>query len=478
MRDHHSLLALLTGLLLTAHPLPAQEREPNGEEGAPPITTPATTPSGDPIVPFEAAGMPAGDDSEAYEALSVLTDVLMLIREDYYNADKIGYKQLIYNALEGMLGELDPHSHFMNPDSFQKMQDNTRSITHFGDLGVVISTKNGLLTVVSAYVNTPASRAGLRSGDQILKIDGKSTESIGVDEAIQLLQGEPGQSVKLTILRPSTRDVLDFTLVREVIRIPSVKGTRMLPQEDTGGRKIGYIYLVQFNSPTADVLEEEIAKLERQGLEGLVLDLRNNPGGLLDSAIDVCSLFLGGDQIVVYTEGRRESQRKIYRTAPDPEHVRTFPLVILTNGGSASGAEIVAGALKDLNRAVIVGETTFGKGSVQSVIQLRDDSAVKLTTAKYYTPSRQQIHEVGISPHITATLTADEERALDMQRNQEEYTPEELASTANFRDSQLDRAVDALQGLLIYRAEVAQKGAEVRPFPLRSKSSSSGGKKE
>lgn len=363
-----------------------------------------------------------------------------------------------------MLGQLDPHSHFMDPNSFQRMQDNTRSITHFGDLGVVISTKNKMLTIVSAYVNTPASRAGVHSGDQILKIDGKSTESIGVDEAIEMLQGEPGQSVKLTVLRPSTRDVLDFTLVREVIRIPSVKGTRMLPTSETGGHKIGYIYLVQFNSPTADYLDEEITRLEREGLEGLVLDLRNNPGGLLDSAIDVCSLFLGGDQIVVYTEGRKESQRKIYRTAPDPEHVRTFPLVILTNGGSASGAEIVAGALKDLNRAVIVGETTFGKGSVQSVIQLRDDSAVKLTTAKYYTPSRQQIHEVGITPHILATLTAEEENALDMQRNREEYTDEEMATVANVRDSQLDRAVDALQGLLIYRTEVAQKTEGPKSF--------------
>lgn len=443
------------------------ELELEGESGQSLPETPLTAPSGDPIVPFEATEVTVGDDQEAYEALSVLTDVLLLIRQDYYDGDKIGYKQLIYSAMEGMLKELDPHSNFMDPSSFQKMQDSSRSITHFGDLGIVISTKNGLLTVVSAYVDTPASRAGIRSGDQILKIDGKSTESVGVDEAIGMLQGEPGQSVKLTILRPATRDVLDFTLVREVIRIPSVKNTRMLPPEATGGRKIGYIYLVQFNSPTADYLDEEITRLEQEGLEGLVLDLRNNPGGLLDSAIDVCSLFLPGDQIVVYTEGRRESQRKIYRTAPHPDKVRDFPLAILTNGGSASGAEIVAGALKDLNRAVIVGETTFGKGSVQSVVQLRDDSAVKLTTAKYYTPSRQQIHEVGISPHITATLTEEEERALDMQRNKEDYTPEEMTAASKVRDSQLDRAVDALKGLLIFRAEVVQKAdtPEFTPEP-------------
>jgi carboxyl-terminal processing protease len=330
------------------------------------------------------------------------------------------------------------------------MQDSTRSLTNFGDTGLVISMKNGTPTVVTALDNTPAAREGILPGDQILKINGKTTENMNLDRVEGLLQGEPGEAVELTLLRPESKEVYDATLIREVIRIPSVKNARLLPETMTGGRKIGYVLITQFNSPTAEYLQEELTGLEIKGMEALILDLRNNPGGLLDSAIDVCGLFLEGEEVVVYTEGRRESQRRAYRTGGRNGKTRDYPVVILINGGSASGAEIVAGALKDLDRALLVGETTFGKGSVQSVIQLRDESAVKITTAHYYTPSRQEIHEVGVSPHITATTTAREEHALMLMRNPEELTADQIEELRDVPDIQLNRAVDALKGLLVF----------------------------
>jgi carboxyl-terminal processing protease len=405
------------------------------------------------------------DDSEmaAYEHLGLLTDVLLLLRQDYIDGSKVEYRDLIYNGLEGMLSTLDPHSHFLQPSDFERMQDSTRSLTNFGDTGLVVSMKNGTPTVVTALDNTPAAREGILPGDQILKINGKTTENMNLDRVEGLLQGEPGEAVDLTLLRPESKEVYDATLIREVIRIPSVKNARLLPEGMTGGRKIGYVLITQFNSPTAEYLREELTGLEIKGMEALVLDLRNNPGGLLDSAIDVCGLFLEGEEVVVYTEGRRESQRRAYRTGGRDGKTRHYPMVILINGGSASGAEIVAGALKDLDRALLVGETTFGKGSVQSVIQLRDESAVKITTAHYYTPSRQEIHEVGVSPHITATTTAREEHALMLMRNPEELTADQIEDLRDVPDIQLNRAVDALKGLLVFNDRGLDPVEEAQP---------------
>jgi carboxyl-terminal processing protease len=328
------------------------------------------------------------------------------------------------------------------------MQDDTNS--RFGGLGVVVTMREGVITVVSPMEDTPGAKAGILPGDQIVKIDGESTEKMDLNDAIDKLRGEPGQKVTLTILRPGSKEIKDYPLIRENIKVTSVKDGRILPPELGGSMKIGYARITQFNSPTAAELSKKLDDLEKGGMQAFVLDLRFNPGGLLNSAVDVAGQFLPPKTVVVSTEGRAASQSRSYSTSDKSKVRPKYPVAVLINGGSASGSEIVAGALKDLNRAILVGETTFGKGSVQSVIQLQDGSAVRLTTAKYYTPSKRVIHEHGVEPSIRATMTPEQERMLLSQRR-EEYLPElERKEIANFRDTQLERAVDALKGVMIY----------------------------
>jgi len=390
----------------------------------------------------------ADSDDAGYENLTVFTRALQLIRQDYVDPNKIGYKDLTYSALRGMLGSLDPHSQFMQPTDFRDMQDETRS--EFGGLGIVVSTKDGVITVVSPMEDTPGFRAGILPGDQILRINGTTTEKMSLQDAIDLLRGDPGQRVTLTIFRPSNKETKDYVLQREIIKVASVKDAKILDQSITGNFKIGYLRITQFNEPTAQELAQKLNELQAKGMQALIIDLRYNPGGLLTSAVDVCGLFLPPKTMVVYTEGRDASQRREYDTAKNEKQRPNFPMVLLVNGGSASGSEIVAGALKDLNRAILVGETTFGKGSVQSVIQLPDGSALRLTTAKYYTPSKQVIHEKGITPNIKASLSPDQERALLLRRRDGPLSPDEQKIVNEQKDPQLDRAVDALKGVMIY----------------------------
>lgn len=390
----------------------------------------------------------ADSDDAGYSNLTVFTRALQLIRQDYVDENKVSYKDLMYAALRGMMNSLDPHSQFMEPTDFRDMQDETRSA--FGGLGIVVSTKDGVLTVVSPMEDTPGFRAGIMPGDQILRINGATTEKMSLQEALELLRGEPGQKVTLTIYRSSNKETKDYALQREVIKVPSVKDAKMLDQSRTGNFKIGYVRITQFNEPTAQELSQRLGELQAQGMQALVMDLRFNPGGLLTSAVDVCGLFVPPKTMVVYTEGRGASQRREYYTDRNTKQHGNFPMVILVNGGSASGSEIVAGALKDLNRAILVGETTFGKGSVQSVIQLPDGSALRLTTAKYFTPGKQMIHEKGITPNIQAALTPDQDRALLLRRRERPLAPDEQKLVNEQRDSQLDRAIDALKGVMIY----------------------------
>jgi carboxyl-terminal processing protease len=390
----------------------------------------------------------ADSDDAGYENLTVFTRALQLIRQDYVDPNKIGYKDLTYSALRGMLGSLDPHSQFMQPTDFRDMQDETRS--EFGGLGIVVSTKDGVITVVSPMEDTPGFRAGILPGDQILRINGITTEKMSLQDAIDLLRGDPGQKVTLTIFRPSNKETKDYVLQREIIKVSSVKDPKILDQSITGNFKIGYLRITQFNEPTAQELDQKLNELQAKGMQALIVDLRYNPGGLLTSAVDVCGLFLPPKTMVVYTEGRDASQRREYDTAKNEKQRPNFPMVLLVNSGSASGSEIVAGALKDLNRAILVGETTFGKGSVQSVIQLPDGSALRLTTAKYYTPSKQVIHEKGITPNIKASLSPDQERALLLRRRDGPLSPDEQKIVNEQKDPQLDRAVDALKGVMIY----------------------------
>ncbi len=403
---------------------------------------------------FQAVGAPEKEDA-GYANIAVFARALQLIRQDYVDDKKVSFEQLTHAALKGMLASLDPHSQFMQQKDFKGMQDDTNS--RFGGLGVVVTEKEGNLVIVSPMEDTPGFRAGLLPGDRIVKINGESTERMDLGEAINRLRGEPGEKVTLTILRPSTKEVKDYALVRENIRVTSVKDAKILPSDVGGSYKIGYARITQFNVPTADELAKKLDDLEKQGMQAFVLDLRYNPGGLLNSAVDVAGQFLPPKTLVVSTEGRVPSQSRSYRSGDSVKQRPKYPVAILINNGSASGSEIVAGALKDLNRAILVGETTFGKGSVQSVIQLQDGSAMRLTTAKYYTPSKQVIHEKGVEPTIRATLTSEQERQLMAQRRED--GPEEPLSKepANFRDTQLERAVDALKGVMIYSERAGKK---------------------
>jgi carboxyl-terminal processing protease len=348
----------------------------------------------------------------------------------------------------------------MDPEDFRDMQDDTRS--RFNGLGIEVSMKNGLPTVITAMEDTPAAKAGVLSGDQILRINGISTERMDLQDAINVLRGPAGAKIALTLLRPSTKEIKEYTLQRAEIKVQSVKGTRLLDQELTGPFKIGYVRLVQFNEPTADELSKALDELEKQGMQALILDLRNNPGGLLNSAVDVCAQFLPPNTKVVSTQGRVASQQHDYSTSGVKKERPNFPMVVLINEGSASGAEIVAGALKDLHRAVLVGETTFGKGSVQNVMQLPDGSAVRFTTAKYYTPSKQVIQGNGVTPNIPVALTAEQERSLFALRSAGEMKPEEQKGLIRSKDPQMLRAIDALKGVMIYAQENAPKAQAVK----------------
>src|ERR1700731_647594 len=305
----------------------------------------------------------ADSDDAGYQNLTVFTRALQLIRQDYVDANKIGYRDLTYSALRGMLGSLDPHSQFMEPTDFRDMQDETRS--EFGGLGIVVSTKDGVLTVVSPMEDSPGFRAGISPGDQILGINGTTTEKMSFQDAINLLRGDPGQKVALTIFRPSTKETRDYALQREIIKVASVKDAKILDQSVTGNFKIGYLRITQFNEPTAQELDQKLNELQAHGMQALVVDLRYNPGGLLTSAVDVSGLFLPPRTMVVYTEGRDASQRREYYTSKNEKSRPSFPVVLVVNSGSASGAEIVAGGLKGVKCADFVGGKTLAEGARQ-----------------------------------------------------------------------------------------------------------------
>jgi len=407
-----------------------------------------------------AKSSPTSDAESPYADIETFARALQLVRQEYVDEHKAGYQDLIYSALRGMLADLDPHSQFMEPEDFRGMQEETKS--EFGGLGVTITLRNGFLTIVSPLEDGPGFKAGLLPGDQVVKINGTSTDKLTLSDAVEMLRGEVGQKITLTINRPATKQLKDYELTRAVIKVPSVKDVKMLSEEKTGGRKIGYVRLTQFNEPTASELAKALDKLEKQGMQGLILDLRYNPGGLLGSAVDVCGQFLPPNTKVVYTEGKTSAVRREYRTGSKSTKRRDYPVAVLVNYASASGSEIVAGALKDLDRAVLVGETTFGKGSVQSVISLPDGSALRLTTAKYYTPGKQLIHEHGVTPHIRATMSYDEEAALYRARRDGDTDPDGGAYQPVLTDPQLDRAVDALEGMLVYADRTKSKTAVTR----------------
>ena len=396
------------------------------------------------------------DDDNATANLAVFSDALQKIRTEYVDGKDLTYQQLVYSALKGAVGQLDPHSEFLDADSFQALQDDTEG--QFGGIGLVVTSRDGHITVVAPIEDTPGFRAGILSGDRIVKVEGKSVDHQALADVVKMLRGEPGSTVSLTVERPSTGTTKTFTLQRAVIQMDMVKdinGKKKFPLDDNG---IGYVRITQFGEKTGDELESALAKLKRQGMKGLVLDLRWNPGGLLDQAVAVCQKFLPRGQLVVSTEGRRTVEK--YFARGDGDELKNVPIVVLANLGSASAAEIVTGCLQDLHRAVVLGEKTFGKGSVQTIFPLDDGSALKLTIAKYYTPSHKVIHEQGITPDILVPVSDSEEAALLLKRSPgglESLPDKQRTVVEAVHDEQLERAEDLLKGLILYNHLASQK---------------------
>lgn len=402
------------------------------------------------LLTLPAMALPDEEDVSPYREMKTLARAMELVRQDYVDESKAGYQDLTYNALRGMLSELDPHSNFMDPKDFKGMQEDTKS--EFGGLGIVVGIKKDYLTIVAPMEGTPGFRAGLLPGDVILEIDGKTAKKMTMNDAVEKLRGEPGTTVALTIGREGEAKPMKFEIVREIVKVPSVRSARIL-DGPKGAPRIGYVRVTQFGEPTSGEFSRALSDLEKQGMDGLILDLRFNPGGLLSSAIDVAGEFLPSGALVAYTEGRSPAAARSYFVPEKNHEPRSYPLALLVNSSSASGSEIVAGALKDTGRALLIGETTFGKGSVQSVVSLPDGSAVRLTTAKYFTPGKQLIHGHGVTPHIVAPMGREAEAALLAARRKEELPGAEKQTSPTFYDMPLRRAADALRGTLLYKQE-------------------------
>ena len=399
--------------------------------------------------------------NKAYENIKIFTDVISVVQDNY--AEEVDSKNLIYGAVKGLLQGLDPHSSFMAPDEYKEMQVETKG--SFGGIGIEIGTRDNMLTVISPIEDTPAFKAGIKAGDRIVKIGEKYTKDMSINDAVKLMRGPKGTKVTIWILRESWKDPQEFTLTRDIIAIKSVKHKVL---EDG----FGYVRISQFQEKTANDLEDALNKLgSKEGkLKGLVLDLRNNPGGLLQQAVEVADKFLDSG-LVVYTKGRAPGQDMRFEAkaqGTQPPYI----IIVLVNGGSASASEIVAGALQDNKRAVILGTQTFGKGSVQTIIPLSDGSAIRLTTSKYYTPSGRSIQAKGIEPNIVVedVATKNHIKEKDLERHleaeggepQKPEKPEKKVKVEEkaekekeeAEDMQLKRALDYLKSWYIFQGTI------------------------
>ncbi|MFA5093950.1 MAG: S41 family peptidase [Candidatus Omnitrophota bacterium] len=400
----------------------------------------------------ETQGKAQDKPEDIYKQLELFSDVLTLVRSEY--VDNVKSKDLIYGALKGMIQSLDKYSEFMDPETYAEMKVETEG--EFGGIGIEIAIKDDLLTVIAPIEDTPAFKAGVKSQDRIVKINNEITRGITLLEAVKKLRGKPGTSVTITVLREGEGKILDFSITRDTIKVKSIKEAKVL--ED----KIGYIKLSVFQERSAKDLEEALADLEKQGIDSLILDLRNDPGGLLNVAADVAGKFLPAGELIVYTKGRDGKQAMEFR-AKD-KHPRTdMPMVVIVDQGSASASEIVAGAMQDLKRAIIVGVKSFGKGSVQTVIPLSDGSAVRLTTSKYYTPNGRSIHGQGIIPDLVIEREQLNKQEAEGKKNPDEVfdklEQEKGAPTSKKADydNQLQGAIDAIKTMKIYKTFAAKK---------------------
>jgi carboxyl-terminal processing protease len=384
-------------------------------------------------------------NSSAYAEMDRLTEVLIHVRK--HHVEEKTYREIVNGAIQGMLQSMDPHSAYLDPDAYRDMVDDTTG--RYGGIGIEIGEKDGYLTVVAPKEDSPAFKAGLQSSDRIVEIDGENAVRMPLENAVKKLRGPKDTKVRLKIRRPGEEEERAFEIVRDDIEIASVKGTRII------GDDIGYIRITQFSLPTAEAVRQAVEELSGKGMKALVLDLRSNPGGLFRSAVNVAEKFLREGDVVVAMKGRVGVMEEIASKAGGDYHRLDLPLAVLVNGGTASAAEIVAGALQDHKRAVVIGETTFGKASVQSVIRTKSDpeAAIRLTTARYHTPSGKQIHQKGIEPDIRVPVSRQEWvrilRARPYVEDPERYAREDRQAHEKVVDPPLQRAVDLLQAMRI-----------------------------
>ena len=383
---------------------------------------------------------------DVYSQMEKFTRVLEEVRRHYVDQEKVGYNDLVEGALQGMISQLDPHSAYLSVKKHDALMNDTKQ--QFGGIGVMISIHNEWLTVVEPLEGGPGVKAGLMSGDKIIRIGDKTTKGFTTQDAVDVLRGKPGTEVTITIQRD--KDVeKEIKLVREIIKTKSVRDLFGRGDFDLLKDQIGYVRLRGFSDKTSTELENALAQMERGGMKALVLDLRGNPGGLLTQSVRVTEMFVKNGQLVVSTEGRNaREQEKLFASA---KNHRKLPMVVLVNGGSASASEIVAGCLQDLKRAELVGTKTYGKGSVQSILPLRDGSAIRLTTAKYFTPSHRTIHEKGIEPDYKVDMTPEQISDVIRQRSPiglGDLSEEDRTRVKAAKDLQLEKGLELLRAKL------------------------------
>jgi carboxyl-terminal processing protease len=333
---------------------------------------------------------PLPDAKDLFDKIQLFTDSISLISSEY--VEPVQIKDLVYGAVRGMMSTLDGYSQFLEPEGFREITEETKG--EFGGVGIEVGLREGVLTVIAPIDDTPACKAGIQSGDIIVKIDGKSTRDYSLDDAVKRMRGAPGTKVKLVVIREGVEKMMEFELTRATVKVKSIKTAELIEGN------IGYVKLAEFQQNTTKDMERTLGDLTSKGAKNIILDLRNNPGGLLDAAVGVSELFLEPGEMVVYTEGRDHRDRTEYRVKK--KHPFEWKnVVVLINKGSASASEITAGAIRDNKKGIVVGTRSFGKGSVQAVIPLRDESALRITTAYYYSPSGKNINKKGVEPDIT-----------------------------------------------------------------------------
>lgn len=393
-------------------------------------------------------------DRELDRASKRIREVFQLVNENYVEAKPVAYGDLATVALHGLAESLDPHSEYLDAKHNQEFEEDLSG--EFGGIGVQVESRGGRILVIAPIAGTPGERMGVRRGDEIFTINGKALErGTPIDEVVTLLRGKPKTKVLVGLRRSGQAKVIELELVRELIASESVRDAHVLKDG------IGYVQITEFSERTGDQFAKALEGLLKHGIESLILDLRNNPGGLLDAAVEVAEIFFKKGETVVYTQGRKPGDREDYRSEIDGAPL-DLPIAVLINAGSASAAEVVTGALKDTGRAVVVGERSFGKGSVQSIFKLKNGEGLRLTTARYYTPSGLSIHEKGIMPHVEVVMTPEEDNRLGLQRARPERDDaavfKERFGFEPIKDRQLQAAVDVLSGMAVLRSR-----AEARP---------------